>query len=66
MVVAFDERSVPGDFDAEAFVLVAAEGEVGAEEDGEVDVGLAGDAAEERRLVLDGVADEVGEANRRP
>ncbi len=40
VLVAVEEGDVPGDFDAEALVLVAADGEVGAEEDGEVDVGL--------------------------
>ena len=62
--VAVEQRDVPGDLDAEALVLVAADGEVRAEEDGEVDVGLARDAAEQRRLVLDGVRDDVGEAHR--
>jgi len=62
--IAFGERRVPGDFDAEALVLVGADGEVGAEEDGEIDILLKGDAAEQRRLVLDGVADEIGEAER--
>ncbi len=60
--VALDEGDVPLDVDAEAVVGVAAEGEVGGEEDGEVDVGLARDAAEQRCLVLDGMADQVGEA----
>jgi hypothetical protein len=63
-VVAFEQGCVPGDFDAEALVLVAADGEVGAEEDGEVDVGFAGDAAKQRCLVLDGMADEIGQPDR--
>ncbi len=49
------------DADAEALVRIAAKGEVGAEEDGEVDVGFLRDASQQGGLVLDGVTDQVGE-----
>ena len=49
--------------DAEALVLIGVEGEVGGEEDGEGDAGLLREAAEERGLILDGMADEVGESD---
>src|SRR6185312_7536377 len=61
---AFGKRRVPLDVNAKAVVPIGAEGEVGAAEDGEVDIRLAGDATEQRRLVLDGMADEIGEAER--
>jgi len=62
--IAVEQRNVPDDFDSEALVLIAADGEVRAEEDREVDVRLARDAAEQRRLVLDRVRDDVGKTHR--
>ena len=44
--VTFEQRRVPGDLDAEALVAVGANGKIRAEEDGEIDVGLARDAAQ--------------------
>ena len=65
VAIALGEWRVPGDFDAEALVLVAAQGKVGAEEHGELDVGFLRDAAQQRGLVLDGMADEIGESQLR-
>lgn len=62
--VTVEERNFPLDADAaETGIFVATDGEVAAEEDGEIDVRLLGDAAEEGRLVLDGMADEIGDAD---
>ena len=61
VLVAFEEGHVPLDGDAEAFVFVVANGEVGAKEDGEIDAGLVGDAAQQGGLVLDGMTDQVGQ-----
>jgi hypothetical protein len=60
--VTLNEGDVPLHIGAEAVVVVGAEGEVRAEENGEVDAWLAGEAAEQGSLVLDGVADQVGQA----
>jgi hypothetical protein len=59
--VAVGEGGVPVDGGAESFVLIGAEGEVRGEEDGESNAWLLREAAQQRGLVLDGVADEVGE-----
>ena len=59
--VAVGEGGVPVDGGAESFVLIGAEGEVRGEEDGESNAWLLREAAQQWGLVLDGVADEVGE-----
>jgi hypothetical protein len=58
--VAFEQRNVPVHLDAEAFVHVTANRAVAREEHFQLDSGFSGNPSEQWRLVLDGMADEVG------
>src|SRR5690606_1177710 len=59
--VTLQQRHVPGDLSAEAGIAVGTERQAADEEDGELDVRLARDTRQERRLVLDRMGYEVGE-----
>ena len=61
MIVAVQQRNIPLDGPAEAFVMMAAHRNIAAKEDREVYRGILGDPPQERRLILDGMADEIGE-----
>ena len=61
MVVSLNQRSVPLDADTETLILVAPDGKVRPKEHRERNIRLFRNAAQQRRLVLDGVAHQVGE-----
>ncbi len=64
ILVAIEERNVPFDAHAELGVMVAEHRDIAAEERGQIDVRLLGDATKQRSLVLDGVGDKIGQAQR--
>lgn len=64
MAIAFEKRNVPLDFNSEALVTVLPHGKIGAEEDSEVDIGLLRNPAQERRLVLNGMTDQICQPDR--
>jgi hypothetical protein len=62
--VTFHQGSVPlHAYTAKAFVFIAFDGKVRSEEDGEIDVRFARDAAQQRRLILDRMAYEVSQSD---
>ncbi len=61
--IPLEQRRVPLHLVAELDVAVAADGRVRVEVDGQVQVGPRGQLAVERRLVVDRVRDEVGDAH---
>ena len=60
--IPFQQRYVPLHLDPEAFVHVAADRVVARKEDLQVNIRLLRNPPQQRCLVLDGVADEVGQA----
>ncbi|WP_433983026.1 hypothetical protein RBB78_14980 [Tunturiibacter empetritectus] len=62
MAVSLEQRHVPLHIHAEAFILVAANRKIRAEEDGQVDVRLLRDAAQQRSLILDRMAHQIGQS----
>ena len=54
--------ALPIYFDPKAFVYIAAHRMVARKEDLKLDIRFPGDPPQKRRLVLDGMADEVGQA----
>src|SRR5579875_755946 len=59
--IAVQKRNIPGDLDPEPLVLVAADGEVRAEQYRQVDVRLTSDSSQQWCLVLNRVTDQIGQ-----
>src|SRR5262249_8748673 len=61
VLIAVEQGYVPGDGLAEALVDIALEPHGAAEEGLQIDAGLGGDQAQERRLILDRMGREIGD-----
>ena len=61
VAIAVEQRHVPTHDLAEAGIAMPVQRALALEEDGEIDVRRGGDEAEQRRLILDRMRDEVGE-----
>ena len=65
MPVALQQRHVPFQHARETLVAEGAHRNVAAEEHSQIEIGLRGDPAQERRLILDRMGDEIGQPDRR-